>query len=72
MDRLGNEMHPMIQMLFTRVQFPKKMMLPFIQLELLSHGLKSMKVNFSIFPGQHNHQISTSLNHSGQFCRLEG
>jgi hypothetical protein len=29
-------------------------------------------VNFSIFPGQHNHQISTSLNHSGQFCRLEG
>jgi hypothetical protein len=25
--------------------------------ELFSHGLKSMKVNFNIFPGQHNHQI---------------
>jgi hypothetical protein len=22
-----------------------------------------MKVNFSIFPGQHNHQIGTSMNH---------
>jgi hypothetical protein len=30
---------------------------PFTQLELFSHGLKSMKVNFNIFPGQHNHQI---------------
>jgi hypothetical protein len=36
-----------------------------------SHGLKSMKVNFNIFPGQQNHQISTSLNHSDQFLRLE-
>jgi hypothetical protein len=33
--------------------------------------LKSMKVNFSIIPGQHNHQIWTSLNHSGQFWRQE-
>jgi hypothetical protein len=33
--------------------------------------LKSMKVNFNIFPGQHNHQIWTWLNHSGQFWRLE-
>jgi hypothetical protein len=32
-----------------------------------SHGLKGMKVNFNIFPGQHNHQIWISLNHSGQF-----
>jgi hypothetical protein len=43
----------------------------FTQLELFSHGLKSMKVNFNIFPGQHNHQIWTSLNHSGQLWRLE-
>jgi hypothetical protein len=27
-------------------------------------------VNFSILPGLHNHQIWTSLNHSGQFWRL--
>jgi hypothetical protein len=33
--------------------------------------LKSMKVNFDIFPGQDNHHIWTSLNHSGQFWRLE-
>jgi hypothetical protein len=42
----------------------------FTQLELFSHGLKSMKVNFNIFPGQHNH-TSLSLNYSGQFWRLE-
>jgi hypothetical protein len=29
-----------------------------------------MKVNFNIFPGQHNHHILTSLNHSGQFWRV--
>jgi hypothetical protein len=28
-------------------------------------------VNFNIFPGQHNHQIWTSLNRSGQFWRLK-
>jgi hypothetical protein len=33
--------------------------------------LKSMKMDFNIFPGQHSHQIWTPLNHSGQFCRLE-
>jgi hypothetical protein len=30
---------------------------PFTQLELFSHGLKSMKVGFNTFRGQHNHQI---------------
>jgi hypothetical protein len=30
-----------------------------------------MKVNFKIFPGHHHHQIWTSLDHSGQFRRLE-
>jgi hypothetical protein len=38
---------------------------------LFSHSLKSMKVNFNIFPGQQNNQIGTSLNHSGQFWRRE-
>jgi hypothetical protein len=33
--------------------------------------LKSKKVTFNIFHGQHNHQIWISLNHYGQFCRLE-
>jgi hypothetical protein len=51
----------------TTMKFSKTTM----QLELFRHGLKSMKVNFSIFPGQHSHQISTILNHSGQFWRLE-
>jgi hypothetical protein len=32
------------------MQFPKTKVLPFTQLELFSHGLKSMKMNFSIFP----------------------
>jgi hypothetical protein len=54
----------------TTMQFSKMTMLPFTQLELYSHGFKSMKVNF-IFPGQYNHQIWTSLNHSGQFWRQE-
>jgi hypothetical protein len=33
--------------------------------------LKSMKVNFNIFRGQHNHHILTSFNNSGEFQRLE-
>jgi hypothetical protein len=28
-------------------------------------------VNFIIVPGLYNHQISTSLNHSGQFWKLQ-
>jgi hypothetical protein len=55
-DRLGNQVHPMIQILF-----PKMTMPPFTQLELFKHGLKSMKVNFNIFPGQHNHLNITEL-----------
>jgi hypothetical protein len=41
----------------TTIQFSKKIMLPFTQLELLYHGLKDMKLNFNIFPGQHNYHI---------------
>jgi hypothetical protein len=29
----------------------------FTQLELFSHGLKNMQVNFNTFPGEHYHQI---------------
>jgi hypothetical protein len=35
--------------------------LPCTQLEVFSNGLKSMKVNFSIFPGQHNEPICSVL-----------
>jgi hypothetical protein len=57
-DRLCNQVHPMIQMLFlNKMQFSKMTMPPFIQLELFTHDLKGMKVNFNIFAGQHNHQI---------------
>jgi hypothetical protein len=58
MDRLGNQVHPMIQALFlSNVAVFQHDNAPITQLELFSHGLKSMKVNFNIFPGQHNHQI---------------
>jgi hypothetical protein len=54
-DRLGNQVHPMTQTFPMKVS--KTTVPPFTQLELLSHGPKNMKVNFSIFPGQHNYQI---------------
>jgi hypothetical protein len=44
------------------VQVTKKTVPPFTQLKLFSYGLKSMKVKFNIFPGQHNHRIWTPLN----------
>jgi hypothetical protein len=53
----------------TKIHFSKTTLPLFTQLELFRHGLKSMKVN--IFRAQHDHQISTSLNHSGEFSRLE-
>jgi hypothetical protein len=57
-ELLRNQVHPMIQTLFPNndAVFQDRNS-PFTQQELFSHGLKSMKVNFSIFPGQHNHQI---------------
>jgi hypothetical protein len=52
-ERLGNQAHPMI-----RTLFPKNdAVFQVAQLELFNHGLKSMKVNFNIFPGQHNHHV---------------
>jgi hypothetical protein len=39
------------------MQFSKMAVSTFTQLELFSHGSKSMKMNLSIFPGQHNHQM---------------
>jgi hypothetical protein len=58
MNRLDNQVQPMIQMLFLNsnavLQHDNA---PFTQLELFSHGLKSTKVNFNILPVQHSHQI---------------
>jgi hypothetical protein len=56
-DRLGNQVHPVIQMLFPNDAIFQDDSAPIHTAELFSHGLKSMKVNFIIFPGQHNHQI---------------
>jgi hypothetical protein len=39
------------------MQFSKMAMPLFTQLELFSHDLESMEVNFNIFPGQHSLQI---------------
>jgi hypothetical protein len=50
---VGNQVHPMIQTLFpnTDAVFQDDSA-PFTQLELFSQGMKNMKVNFNIFPGQ--------------------
>jgi hypothetical protein len=53
------------------IQFSKMTMSPFTQVKLFIHDLKSMKVNFNMFLGQHNHQIWSSLDHFVQFWRLE-
>jgi hypothetical protein len=70
-DRWGNQVHHIIQMLFLNNDVIFQDDMPsFTRLELFSHGLKSMKVSF-IFPGQHNRQISILLNNSGLFWWLE-
>jgi hypothetical protein len=52
-DRLHNQVHPIIQKLFSNNDAV------FQDDDAPTHtaGSKSMKVNFSIFPGQHNHQM---------------
>jgi hypothetical protein len=50
MDRLGNQVHSMIQMLFPKDDAVfQDDSAPFTQLELSSHGLKCMKVKFNTF-----------------------
>jgi hypothetical protein len=57
-DRLGNQVHPMIhRFLLNNDTVCQDDNAPLTQLEMLGHGLKSMKVNFNIFPHQHNNHI---------------
>jgi hypothetical protein len=71
-DGLGNQVHPMIQTLFPNNDAVFQVVnAPIHTAGTVQSWLKSMKVNFNIFPNQHSHQIGTSLNHSGQFWRLE-
>jgi hypothetical protein len=70
-DKLGNQVHPMIQTFPNNDAVFQDDNAPFTRLELFSHGLKSMKVNFNIYPDQHHHQIWASLNNFGQFWRLD-
>jgi hypothetical protein len=57
-DRLGNQMHPMVHTLFPYNDAVFQDDDASIHTaELYSHGLKSMRVNFNIFPGHDNRQI---------------
>jgi hypothetical protein len=57
-DELGNQMLSVIQTLFpNNDEGLKTTMHRFTHLQLLSDGLKSMKVNFYIILGHHNHPI---------------
>jgi hypothetical protein len=49
------------------MQFFKMAVCPYTQQELLTVGLRSTKMHFATFPGQHNHQ--TSSDRCGQFWR---
>jgi hypothetical protein len=52
---------------WTTMQFSMKTMLPFTQLVLFNHGLKSTKISFNIFPGQAS--TITRFEH-GQFWKF--
>jgi hypothetical protein len=53
-DRLDNQVHAMIQLLFPISVVFQDDSAPFTWPELFSHGLKSVEVNF---PGKHIHII---------------
>jgi hypothetical protein len=66
MDKLGNQVCPMIQTLFLNndVVFQDD------NVHIHTTGTVKPWLNFNIFPSQHKHHIWTLLNHSGQFWRL--
>jgi hypothetical protein len=71
-NMLGNHVHPMIQTLFRNNDAVfQDDSAPIHTAGTVQSWFEIIKANFSIFPGQHTHQIWTLLNHSGQFWRLE-
>jgi hypothetical protein len=69
-DRLGTQVHPMIQTLFANNDAVFREHNAHIhRVGTVQSWFEEHKGELSIFPGQHNHQISTSLNHSSQFRR---
>jgi hypothetical protein len=70
-DRSGNQVHHTIQTFPNSNTVFQDGNAPFTQRELFSHGLKNFEMNVNIFLSQYNHQIWTSLDHCGQFWRLE-
>jgi hypothetical protein len=61
LDTLSNQVHPMFQTLFPNDAVFQDDNAPIHTAGTVQSCLNSMKVNFNIFPGRHNHQISTSL-----------
>jgi hypothetical protein len=58
MDRLGNQAHPMIQMLFPNNDAVfQEDNVPILTSGTVQSWFEKLKVNFNIFPGQNNHQI---------------
>jgi hypothetical protein len=56
-DILGNQVHPMVQMLFPNIDAVfQDDSSPMNTAEVFSFGLRSIKIHFSVFPGQHNRQ----------------
>jgi hypothetical protein len=70
--RLGNQVYSMIQTLFPN----NNAVFQDNNVSIHTAGtvqpwFKEHESELQLFPGQHSHQISTSLNQSGQFWRLE-
>jgi hypothetical protein len=57
-NKVGNQVHPVIQALLPNNNaVSHDDSTPFTQQELFGYGFNCMKVNFNIFPSQHNHQV---------------
>jgi len=66
---LGNQVPPMVQILLPNndANFQKMTFRPYTQPDVFSLGLRSKKMHFNTFPGQHNRRTSISSKHCGQF-----
>jgi hypothetical protein len=71
MDILGTHIHLMVQMLFPNNNaIFQDDICPYTQLQMFGLGFRSLKMHFSIFPGQHKCQTKIPSNHCGQFQRV--